>query len=218
MERAAGSECMIIHRTAYPACEITVEWLSEHFVPIEENMFFYWKELKHLIRIVDEAERHPESMGRRLAARDAISQYNRRHDSQVEYADVRNRDARCLYDCCTWMCFVKSREDQEMILRSRHKDPELAFYEADPSVKWVVILAEDEILVYRSPHTARRAAQEETLWMGEDCYCTGLRKGNELCYVLPAEEEAGILQELERGYEHETLQVDVEERGEGARA
>ena len=202
--------------SCYPVTDSLVEWMSENFVPTEESTFYYWKHLRHLVKIVDAAAEGRVFKG---AASDAVRQYNARHNTNLTVQEIADREDYSFSMEGSICIFLEDMDDQETILLSEHTDINEALYLAPPEVRWALLwdVQGGEVIVYRSPHQESRQIDSES-WLCDVVH--GIGRGDRLAYVLPGDVEGSIRQDLmDNGedYDQNPLSIDMGEDHADAR-
>lgn len=185
---AASSRAL---RGIYPCGDNLIEWLSENIdYHVEESAFYFWREHRHLTELVDMAETGeiPKYM-----AYAAIRQHNE-EVGPITYEELRDRYSDYVYsDAMEWLVYVDDSGFWELT-NGDVEDLEEALEKVFDRTEWIVLydMYSGLATVYKSPYLGYREVSSRF-----PDYAEGLKEGDALTYILPADAEQAILIEIE---------------------
>ena len=183
---------MLAHMSVYPATFCAIDWLSHNLEAVEESSYHFYRRIRSLTKVVDDAERGETS---RMVAEAVIRKYNERSGTCLSYDEVRTRtsDLFLLADYGEWVCYT---DNPEALLKGEGDTLEEIVKKSGQSLDWAVLYQPDGdfIAVIKSPHVGGRREQLEEL---EDVVAIGMQKGELPAFLLPPSIEGSIKQDLD---------------------
>jgi hypothetical protein len=173
-------------KTVYPLTRNLEDWLNAELWPIEQAVFRFWQDKKHLVRMTRQEDLHP------FAMQAAIRQYNEETGESVTEEELNSLCSDYTFcDAGEWALYT---ENQVAILFGDGDEPDSAFYGAAEHVKWAILIlpCDGQAIVYRSPCLGHREALSEDELLAE-----GLVIGDAPSFVLPPEIEGAVIQDLQ---------------------
>ena len=167
----------------YPLTPDLWEWLTDEFYcGVDENVFAFWRDAIHLIRLVERVE---AGKLHQYVAESAIREHNDESGCSLTYEEVKQRycdEVPAWESCLEVFC----DEPMEILF-----GPHSVFYEAlqHANCDWAIVINHhnDWAVVIQSPHVQPRKLLSTETWEG-----SGLEAGEIPTFVLPAEIEATL--------------------------
>lgn len=183
-------------RAVYEVTKPLIDWMTNELESIEQSTFVHFRESYQLINIVTAAEN-----GRipKFAALSAIRQHNELNGSDLTYEAILNLDATYVFsDFGEWVVFT---DDPRAIICGEYDEAEDACSNTPDHVAFVLVwdTLSDEVIVYKSPWTGKRAST-----LGGN-FSIGTQPGDLLSYVLPPNVEASL-------YENDLVDGEIDAR------
>lgn len=185
---------MRIRRGTYAQHDHIVDWLNEGTLhPMEQSAFAHWAGMRNLTAIVDRAE---AGIVPRFVAVDAIAEHNASCGTSITYEEVAGRYAHNFIFSAEaeWVIYTDV-QGLEHLVKGENDDPAEAMDSAPPTCAWMIIWcpAEQEIVVYRSPHVQNRCMYDPN--DDDHVHAAGMLRGSFHSYTIPPDVEGSILQE-----------------------